>query len=655
MPPAIRNLFPYLTLALLALAVAWAVSFSRLPPADFTFNNGDQIKTVDPSQATGAPENRIINGLFEGLLRNIPDTSAEVPKGENVPFKLVPGVAESLPTISEDGKTYVFRIRESARWSNGRPVDAHDFVFSWQRLLHPETASEYAYQLHYVEGGEAYNLEQLKEGDAVEVELYDRPNPAQQYPRGTIIRGTLEAIHAPPALEPNPKASPAERDRAEAAWKRAHVYTVKAETREAYGQKPEPLTGTFHYSKDPAGAKHFRGDKVEKCHHVLVDFNKVVGVRALDDRTLEVRLASPTAYFSELVAFYPLYPVCREVVEKYGSPEWTRPEHIVGNGAFRLQLHRMRDRIRMVKSDTYWGRDSVKLNIIDALAVKSDSTALNMYLTGQVDWINTVPNAIIPDLRERDDFHSSPMLTTYFYRINTAEPPLDNVLVRRALNAAIDKHQICEYVMKAGQVPARSYVPPGMAGYESPLTDDHDVEEAKRLLAEAGYPNGKGLPTIQILYNTNDDHATIAQVIQQQWAALGIRCELRNLEWGGYLDALTNTKYMVARSAWIGDYPDPNTFLDMFVTDGPNNQTNWSNAEYDRLIAQSKKTLGEERIRLMQQAEQILMDELPIIPIYFYVSKNMVNPRVKGFHSNIQDIHPLELLSIEEPSASDER
>src|SRR5690606_22908148 len=159
----------------------------------------------------------------------------------------------------------------------------------------------------------------------------------------------------------------------------------------------------------------------------------------------------------------------------------------------------------------------------------------------------------------------------------------------------------------------------------------------------------------QILYNTNDDHATIAQVIQQQWAALGIRCELRNLEWGGYLDALTNTKYMVARSAWIGDYPDPNTFLDMFVTDGPNNQTNWSNAEYDRLIAQSKKTLGEERIRLMQQAEQILMDELPIIPIYFYVSKNMVNPRVKGFHSNIQDIHPLELLSIEEPSASDER
>lgn len=637
MPPVLRNLFPYLSLVMIAVAVAWASSFGTLPKADLTFANGDQVKTIDAARATGTPENRVINGLFEGLLRSVP---LQVPGGpeknlkQNVPQVIIPGVAD-LPTISADGLTYVYKIRPGVKWSNDRQITAEDFLFSWQRLLHPETASEYAYQLHYVVGCEAYNLAKFKPGDAVEVEIYDRERVDQPFPRGTIVRGEFIKLTSPPELQFTGDENAEEREQKKSAWDRAKVFTVKTSQ------------GEQHFSKSPSDAQRHFKEPITRCHNVLTDFEKTVGLKALDKLTLQVTLNSPTPYFNELVAFYPLYPVCRECVETHGTPEWTRPGNVVSNGAFNLQLYRMRDRIRMVKSETYHNRDKVKLNTIDVLAVKGDTTALNMYLTGQVDWITTVPNAVIPEIKDREDFHSTPMLTVYFYRVNVDRAPLNDVRLRRALNAAIDKQEICERIMKAGQVPARSFVPPGLAGYESALSGKYDVDEARRLLEEAGYPNGEGMPKIEILYNTNEDHATIAQVIQQQWGKLGIKCELRNLEWGTFLDTLSNTRYSVSRSAWTGDYPDPNTFLDMFVTKGPNNQTNWSNAEYDKLIEDSKKASGAERLQILTRAERILMDELPILPIYFYVSKNMVNPKVKGFTSTLQDLHPLDMLSVE--------
>jgi oligopeptide transport system substrate-binding protein len=651
MPPAIRNLFPLIAIGALAAAIGWAVSFGTLPKADFTFTNGDQIKTMDPAIATGQPEGRIINGLFEGLLRSVPPEGADDPanRGKNVPMVIRPGVAE-LPEISEDGKTYVFKIRKGAKWSNGRQMTAHDFVFSWQRMLHPETTSEYAYQLHYIVGAEAYNLRLLNEQDDVEVELLDRPELAQPFPRGTVIGGKLIEIHKPPELVLPKEISKDEKENQEAAWKKAFVYTVQVTWKCKTGGKVQKITPEErHFAQDVAAAqKHFDAGELEPCRIVLTDFDKTVAINAKDDFTLELQLKSPTPYFQDLVAFYPLYPVCRECVEEHGTPEWTKVGKIVSNGPFTLHTYRLRDRIRMVKSQTYWNRDKVKLNSVDALAVKQDTTALNMYMTGQVDWITTVPNTILPELKQRDDFHSTPMLTVYFYRINVDRQPLDNVIVRRALNAAIDKQEICDKVAKAGQVPARSYVPPGLPGYEAALCGEFNLDEARRLLAEAGYPNGDGLGRVEILFNTNEDHRMIAEVIQQQWNKLGIKCELRNLEWGSFLPTLSNTQYSVARSGWIGDYPDANTFLDMFVSNGPNNQTNWKNTQYDQLIEKAKQASGEERLKILHDAERILMDELPIIPIYFQVSKNMVNPRVRGFSSNIQDIHPLEMLSVED-------
>jgi oligopeptide transport system substrate-binding protein len=227
-------------------------------------------------------------------------------------------------------------------------------------------------------------------------------------------------------------------------------------------------------------------------------------------------------------------------------------------------------------------------------------------------------------------------------------PPLDNVLVRQALNMAIDKKKIVEKVTKAGQLPARSFVPPGLPGFKSALCGEFNPEQARQLLAEAGFENGHGLPRIEILYNTSEGHRDIAQVIQQDWKKnLGINVILRNLEWGTFLDTLNETDYAVARSGWIGDYADANTFLDMFVTGGTNNETNWGNSEYDQLIKNAgKEKDAERRLEILYQAERILMDEMPIIPIYFYRSINMVQDRVEGFSANIQDIHPLHLLRV---------
>jgi len=620
MPHGFRKVFPYIALLVLVAAMVWAVSFGTLPRADFAFNNGDEIKTVDPAKATGSPEGRVINGLFEGLLRQTP---LDQESDENGQVPLQPetnGVAERY-TVSDDGLVYTFHIREAAVWSNGDKVTADDFAWSWRRMLHPETGSQYAYQLHYVSGAMQYNLGTLQVGDQVEVELDDRRDPQQLFPRGTVLKGLLVSR---------------DEDNENFTIDIKPLRDGKVDWQAAGSEQ----SFTKLTAKQPGSGT--------KCHHVLADFGSTVGITVEDAATLVVRLENRTPYFPDLVAFYPLYPVNRRCVEEHGTPNWTKPGNIVGNGPFVLQFRRIRDRVRMVKNPKYWNADIVQLDVVDAMAVKSQTTSLNMYMNGQLDWTTTVPNPIIPELRKRDDFITAPMLTTYFYRINVELPGLDKVLVRRALNMAVDKQEIVEKVTKAGQLPARSYVPPGLPGFESALCGEFNPEKARKLLVEAGHAGGRGLPKIEILYNTSESHRDIAQVIQQHWKKhLGIDVVLRNLEWATYLDTIHKTDYAVARAGWIGDYADANTFLDMFITDGTNNQTNWSNKKYDGLIEAAKsETDVAARLSLLHQAERILMDEQPIIPIYFYRSINMVHPRIEGFSANIQDVHPLHLLRI---------
>ena len=399
------------------------------------------------------------------------------------------------------------------------------------------------------------------------------------------------------------------------------------------------------------------------------------------------------------MGFYPLSPVNQRCVETHGFPAWTKVKNLVTNGPFLMESRRLRDRIRLIKNPHYWDRDKVYLNTVDVLAVSSDTTALNLYMTGKVDWILTVPATVVPELlkQEREDFKPAPYLAAYFYRVNTTRPPLDDQRVRKALSLVINRQEITENITQAGEIPATHLVPPGMADYDlarqrhrSSSEDsaansmEQDIELAQKLLAEAGYPGGKGFPKIELLYNSNETHEQIAQLIQAQWdEALGIKIELVGKEWGSYLSDQHNMEYWISRTGWIGDYSDPNTFLDLFVGDGTQNQTGWKNAEYDKLIKaapyvrldkgeranveqevralpnwsakEHDRLLSEavdlatrmKRAEVLRQAEEILVREQPIIPIYHYVSKAMVRPYVKGFYRNVRDDHPLKGIRID--------
>lgn len=530
----VRQLF---AVALLGGAFAGALSIARgarLDEADFTFNNGTEVQTLDPATVTGVPEGRVIRALFEGLVVKHPET-----------LEPVPGVAERWE-VSEDGLVYTFHLRKDAKWTNGDVVDADDFMFSFERFLNPLTAAEYAYQLWYVAGAKAYTTEVNEQG------------------------GPLNSFGS-------------------------------------------------------------------------------VGIKKVDDFTLTMELKSPTPYFLDLCGFYPLFPVNRENIEdaqrrfpNSWRHEWLKPENIVTNGPYKVDFRRVNDRIRLVRNDEYWDRDNVAFDSIDVLAIEQDSTMLNLYLTGGANYIDRVNTSVVDDLLPRPDFNPTPYLGSYFYRVNTTKPPFDDARVRRALALTIPRRTIAEKVMKMGQQPAMGFVPPGISGYMNSDMRGGDLEEARQLLAEAGFgPGGKAFPTVEIHYNTSEAHKKIAEVIADEWSrVLGVKAKLLNQEWKVYLDTQSNKDYDVSRSAWIGDYTDPNTFLDMFVTDGENNKTGWGDTRYDELISKAGRELDPaRRMELLREAETLLMEELPVLPIYYYVTQNVVDPRLGGFFENIQDEH----------------
>lgn len=639
-----RNVLIAAILASLALATGFAVSSGTLPPAEYTFINGSEVKSLDPHTVTGVPDHRIVEEIFEGLVRWDPKT-------------LEPKAAIATHwEDSDDGKTYTFYLRKDAKWSDGSVITANDFIWSFRRLLHPETAAQYAYELWYAVNAERYTSNRVEVGDAVEIELLQRAKDALPYAAGEVIKGKLVAIesNAKPIGDsevPSPALPAAE--------------NKKSKKQEPEGKKSKvksQFDSDATYVVEIDGTKRrFRkggGDGLEDFKWLLIDFD-TVGVRAIDDYTLEFKLNHPVPYFVNLTGFYPLFPVNRRCVESYPWPDWIRPENLVSNGPFRMQSRRVRDRIRLVKSDTYWDRDKVKLKTIDALAVEGETTALNLYLTGQTDAIaDSVPMSVVRDLlaSKRPDFHPEPYLGTYLYRLNVTRKPLNDARVRKALALSVDRQQIVEHVTKAGQIPASSMVPPVIkqyVPYDAAHCDPENIEEARRLLAEAGYPGGKGFPKLSILLNPFELHASIAQVIQSQWKEnLGIDVQIQQKEWGAYQSAQVHLQYDIARYGWIGDYPDPATFLKMWVTNGGNNNTGWSNPDYDRLVEEAQYADKDKRLEIYHQAERILMDELPIIPLYYYVTSGMTAPYVKGVYSNMQNLHPLKEVRIDQDEKS---
>jgi oligopeptide transport system substrate-binding protein len=512
-----------------------ATADEPLPPAPsepladqqvLVYNNGAEPQTLDPTLMQGVPGHTIALALFEGLTTLHPKTLAPVP-----------GVAERWD-ISPDGTVYTFHLRE-ARWSNGQPLTAQDFVYSWRRALDPATATFYAEMLYPVSNAEPLNKGRLD--DATQL-----------------------------------------------------------------------------------------------------------GVQATDDRTLAVRLEHPLPYFLQLTAFATYAPVNRQCIERHGD-QWTRPRHMVSNGPFRLAEHRPRDRIILRKNPEYWNAERVMLEEIHALAIDDSETALKKFQAGEVDWIRDIPAVKVAEAAQFPGFRYTPALGTYFYRFNVTRPPLDDRRVRRALAMAIDKASIARYLCRAGQRPARSFVPPVFPDYHPATGPRHGPARARRLLADAGFPEGRGFPVLEILYNTSDAHKAIAETIQYMWRTeLGIRVNLRNQEWKVYLDSTNRLRYDVARSAWIGDYNDPSTFLDMFVTGGGNNRTGWSSERYDRRLRQARQEPDPaKRADLLREAEAILVDEeMPIVPLYFYVYTYLVRPKVRGVFDNFRNVHPFQYMYI---------
>jgi oligopeptide transport system substrate-binding protein len=639
--------------------VGFTFSRSTGGRADFIVANDSEPKTLDPATMTGEPEGRLAMALFEGVVRYDPKTMTPAP-----------GVAESWD-ISEDGKTYTFRFRRDARWSDGRPVTASDFVYSWKRLLDPKVASEYAYIAFPIRFAEAFSTYDGL-ADAIEKKILPALGElAQKHAAGVPGKAWQKFLSDNSVHDP----LRGEVDASIQALLSKRDGSVNASDVAA-------LRGSLE-----KGRTHLRTGAAEARRRLGVD----AGIIARDDRTLVVELHAPTPYFLTVLTFHAFMPQPRWVIEKHPE-DWFLPETFVGNGPFRVARWVVNDRIRLERSETYWGKNEVRLDTVDMMALEGETSVLNLYLTGDVDWIpKKYPRELAPLLKKRDDFFTTPALVVYFYRFNTTRKPLDDRRVRQALSMAFDRETIVKDVLGVGERPAYTFVPPVLDDYEpAPTALRFDVEKARALLAEAGFPGGKGFPKMGILYNTLEMHKKIADVISDQLRRnLGIDVQAYNQEWQSYLATTRDLDYEIARGGWIGDYPDPNTFLDLWVTNGGNNRTGWSHATYDALLRlagdieplvrdpeswlsrlrepervralvesfKSAKTTSERlagrqklRMAILREAEAILVqDEFPIIPVYFYVNSGLIRRNVRGFYTklegrngwNFQDIHPL--------------
>lgn len=384
-----------------------------------------------------------------------------------------------------------------------------------------------------------------------------------------------------------------------------------------------------------------------------------LGVRALDSHTVQVRLVNPTPFVLELLAARIFAVIPKWTVEAYGD-QWILSQPLPCSGPYTLDAWRVNDRIRLQKNPNYWDADRVQLERIDLVAGDAPMTALNLYLTGVIDYLidqNMIPVDLGDALMLRPDFHQFDYLGTYFLRFNCTRKPFDDVRVRKAISLVIDRDRIVTRITRKGENPTGALVPAGTRGYEPPAGLGRDVELARRLLAEAGYPEGRGFPVFEYAFNVGTKiHEQVAIELQSALREhLGLRMELRPLEWKTYLMEMSKLNFDMIRGSWIGDYTDPNTFLDMFLSDSGNNRTGWRNADYDRWIqAANAESDSEKRYALLFQAESLLVEEaLPILCLYNYVGFYAIDTnRFGGVFPNLLDEHPFWAIYKRPPNPS---
>lgn len=368
-----------------------------------------------------------------------------------------------------------------------------------------------------------------------------------------------------------------------------------------------------------------------------------VGVKVKDDYTFEVTLKAPTPYFLELCAFPTLMPVRKDIVEK--DPEgWAlEPETYIGNGPFKLTAYTQKDSMEFEKNMKYWDAKNVTLSKMTFTMIVESSSAVGSFNKGDLDLIESPPAADIPSLKSKGEYRTVPYIGTYFVCFNNKRAPFDNPKVREAFTLAISRQPIIDAILKAGQKPATAFVPFGIGENATEefrtkggdyFKHEGDIERAKELLAEAGFPGGAGFPEIVYLYNTNENHKRIGEALQDMWSKnLGVKVTIQNQDWAVFQETRKQGEYDIARHGWIGDYMDPMTFLDMWLTGGGNNDAKFENAEYDKLIKDAQKeTDPAKRMKMLHEAEDIFMKEFAVCPIYFYVSQVCEKPYVKGLY-----------------------
>ncbi|MCE5171881.1 peptide ABC transporter substrate-binding protein [Paenibacillus profundus] len=489
----------------------------KIPQVLTTNLSGGEPYTLDPAFASDTTSYFIIDNLYEGLYTY--DKSGKIVEG-----------AASKVDVSADAKTYTFTIRDGAKWSNGDPVTAQDFEYSWKRILNPKTAAYDPSSLYYIKGAEEYNTG----------------------------KGSAEDV----------------------------------------------------------------------------------GVTAKDEHTLVVELKAPLSIFPIIAVGHAYLPVRSTVVDK--DEKWAAESNtIVGNGPYVPQEWKHNEQITLAKNDQYWNKDAISMETIHFKMVQDATTYYQMYKTGDLDMILSLPLDTIDQEKQNKEYLSHPSFSVYTYSFNVKEKPFTNQKIRQAFAYAIDRESLTKNVTKGGETPALGYVPYGLTNPSGKdFRDDapekyyeFNAQKAKELLAEGLKEEGlTQLPPVSFKYNTADNHKKVAEALQEMFKEnLGVEIRLENQEWKTYIDTFKQKNFQAARMGWEGNYLDPLGVLGHYTSSNSNNFTNWSNKEYDNLIEKSTYELDpNKRVELLQQAEKVLMDDLPIIPILFSADTALVSPKVTG-------------------------
>lgn len=375
---------------------------------------------------------------------------------------------------------------------------------------------------------------------------------------------------------------------------------------------------------------------------------KSLGVKALDDKTLQVKLAAPCTYFKELLSFTAYYPVRKDIVQ--GNDKWTQnPKTYVCNGPYKMEAWNHKSNIIVTKNPYYYDKDKITYDNIKFVLLEDDAAILAAYQNGEIDFAYPLSVDEIPAWKSKPDFHNDPESGIAYVEFNVNKAPFNNPKIRQALSLAIDRNFIVQKITKANQTPAGGFVPPiikdqdgktsfrkvGGDYFSTKDTDyDKNVAKAKQLLSEAGYPNGKGFPTFEYSTNPGSGNQAVAEALQNMWKTkLNINCTIATPEWATFITNRNKGDFQVARGGWNADYNDPMTFLNLFVTGGGNNDPKYSNKAYDALIQKAMVT-DDNKVRMpaFHQAEAILMKDMPVIPLYYETRVYLRNPKMKGYY-----------------------